>query len=85
MLMTLTGEKVIKFIEFIGVVLAIAAALYLSVEQQAADMQWVFGLFLTSSIILTTTTFISKNYNFLLMSGVYLLININGFIGSFSS
>jgi len=75
-------HKVIKMIELLGVLLAIGASLYLSVAQQSADMNLLFGVFLGSSVLLTATTFILKNYNFLLMSSVYLLINLNGFIGS---
>ena len=77
------SHRVIKGVEFLGVVLAIGASLYLSVAQEMTDMNLLFAVFLVSSIILTTTTAILKNYNFLLMSGVYLLINLNGFIGSF--
>jgi len=75
-------HKVIKMIELLGVLLAVGASLYLSVAQQSADMNLLFGVFLGSSVLLTATTFILKNYNFLLMSSVYLLINLNGFIGS---
>ena len=77
------SHRVIKGVELLGVVLAIGALLYLSVAQEMTDMNLLFAVFLVSSIILTTTTAILKNYNFLLMSGVYLLINLNGFIGSF--
>lgn len=75
-------NKILKGFELVGVLMAIAASLYLSIEQQSADLTLMFGLFLCSSIILTVTTFILKNYNFLLMSGVYLVINLNGFWGS---
>jgi len=75
--------KLLKYVEFVGVLMAIGASLYLSVEQQNTDLRLLFGVFLCSSVILTTTTFILKNYNFLLMSGVYLLINLNGFFSSF--
>jgi len=75
-------HKVIKMIELLGVLLAVGASLYLSVAQLSADMNLLFGVFLGSSVLLTATTFILKNYNFLLMSSVYLLINLNGFIGS---
>ncbi len=75
-------HKVIKMIELLGVLLAICASLYLSVAQQSTDMNLLFGVFLGSSVLLTATTFTLKNYNFLLMSSVYLLINLNGFIGS---
>jgi len=74
--------KVIKGLELLGVLLAISASLYLSLAQESTDMYLLFAVFLSSSVILTATTFILKNYNFLLMSGVYLLINLNGFIGS---
>jgi len=75
-------QKVIKAVELLGVLLAIGASLYLSVAQQSADMNLLFGVFLGSSVLLTVTTFILKNCNFLLMSSVYLLINLKGFIGS---
>jgi len=75
-------NKLLKGFELVGVLMAIAASLYISIEQQSADLTFMFGLFLCSSIILTVTTFILKNYNFLLMSSVYLLINLNGFWGS---
>jgi len=81
-----TGEqkiKLLKFIELVGVLLAIGASLYLSVAQQNTDLRLLFGIFLCSSVILIITTFILKNYNFLLMSSVYLLINLNGFFSSF--
>ncbi len=77
------SHEVIKGLELLGVLLAIGASLYLSLAQEFTDMNLLFAVFLVSSIILTTTTAILKNYNFLLMSGVYLLINLNGFIGSF--
>ncbi len=77
------SHKMVKMLELLGVLLAIVASLYLSWAQELTDMNLLFAVFLVSSIILTTTTFILKNYNFLLMSGVYLLINLNGFIGSF--
>jgi len=77
------SHKIIKWLELLGVLLAIAASLYLSQGQESTDMQLLFAVFLASSMILAATTFIQKNYNFLLMSSVYLLINMNGFIGSF--
>lgn len=77
-----SSNKVIKGLEFLGVLLAIGASLYLSLAQESTDMQLLFAIFLSSSVILTATTFILKNYNFLLMSSVYLLINMNGFIAS---
>jgi len=75
--------KLLKCIELVGVLMAIGASLYLSVAQQDTDLRLMFGIFLCSSLILIITTFILKNYNFLLMSGVYLLINLNGFFSSF--
>jgi len=75
-------HKKIKKVESIGVVIAISTALYLSIEQENADMNFMFGLFLLSSIILTTTTYLLRNTNFLMMNVVYLLINLNGFINS---
>jgi len=75
--------KLLRFIELIGVLMAIGASLYLSVAQQNTDLRLMFGIFLCSSVILIITTFILKNYNFLLMSGVYFLINLNGFFSSF--
>lgn len=74
--------KLIKGVELLGVLLAIGASLYLSVAQESTDMQLLFAVYLCSSIILTGTTLMLKNYNFLLMSSVYLLINLNGFLGS---
>jgi len=76
-------HKAIKAVELVGVLLAIGASLYLSLAQQSTDMRLLFGVFLSSSALLTATTFVLKNHNFLLMSSVYLLINLNGFIGSF--
>jgi hypothetical protein len=75
-------HKHVKAVESIGVVIAISTALYLSIEQENADMALVFSLFLTSSIILTATTYLIRNTNFLMMNIVYLLINLNGFINS---
>lgn len=76
-------STIIKGLELLGVLLAIGASLYLSFAQESTDMRLLFMVFLSSSLILTVTTFILKNYNFLLMSSVYLVINLNGFIGSF--
>ena len=76
------NRKHIKTVESIGVVIAISTALYLSIEQENSEMTLVFSLFLTSSIILTTTTYLIRNTNFLMMNIVYLLINLNGFINS---
>jgi len=75
--------NILKGVEFVGVLLAIGASLYLSIAQDDTNLRLLFGIFLCSSLILTTTTYILKNYNFLLMSGVYLVININGFLSSF--
>ena len=75
--------KLLKAIELVGVLMAIGASLYLSVAQQNTDLRLMFGIFLCSSVILIITTYILKNYNFLLMSGVYFLINLNGFFSSF--
>lgn len=74
--------KLIKGVELLGVLLAIGASLYLSVAQESTDMQLLFAVYLSSSAILNGTTLMLKNYNFLLMSSVYLLINLNGFLGS---
>ena len=72
-------NNILKMVELVGVLMAITASLYLSVEQQSANLTILFGVFVCSSIILTVTTLMLKNYNYLLMSAVYLMININGF------
>ena len=72
----------VKQVETIGVTISIITAFYLSIEQENADMAWIFSLFLSSSTILTTTTYLLRNTNFLVMNIVYLLINFNGFINS---
>jgi len=75
-------NNILKMVELVGVLMAISASLYLSIEQQSADLTILFGVFACSSIILTVTTLMLKNYNFLLMSAVYLMININGLLSS---
>jgi len=79
---SIKDTNAVKFFELIGVLLAIVASITLSVSQGLTDMRLLFGLFFCSSLILTITTYLGKNYNFLLMSCVYLLVNLNGLVRS---
>jgi len=72
----------IKKVELFAVLLTASAALYLSIAQQSTNLQLMFSFGLLSSIVLTTTTYLTRNNNFLVMNLVYLLINLNGFINS---
>jgi short subunit fatty acids transporter len=81
-LSSINDRTVIKKIETLGVLLSVIASFYLAIEQQSASLQLLYTLFLLSSVILTATTYVTRNYNFLLLNAAYLASNLIGFFNS---
>ena len=63
-----------KYIEFIGVLSGIAGSFLVA----NAIFQYGYLLFLISSMLLVITALKQRNYNLVLLQGVFLLANING-------